>query len=88
MRREVLAHLGYRRLDMDYVHPSWQGDGEAVGGLNLGFLSSDESVDSVPGALIGRFLRTYYDILNPKPAAWTEMVEAVERRDRVALLPL
>jgi len=88
VRREVLAHLGYRRLDMDYVHPSWQGDGEAVGGLQLGFLASDESMDSVPGELIGRFLRTYYEILNPKPAAWTEMVEAVERRDRVALLPL
>ncbi|TLS49454.1 GNAT family N-acetyltransferase [Paenibacillus antri] len=88
VRREVLSHLGYRRLDMDYVHPSWQGDGEAVGGLNLGFLAADESTESVPGALVGRFLRTYYDILNPKPAAWTAMVEAVERRDRVGLLPL
>ncbi|MCI3927196.1 GNAT family N-acetyltransferase [Paenibacillus sp. TRM 82003] len=88
VRREVLAHLGYRRLDMDYVHPSWQGDGEAVGGLNLGFLAADETMSAVPGALIGRFLRTYYEILNPKPAAWTAMVEAVEKRDRVALLPL
>jgi hypothetical protein len=88
VRREVLAHLGYRRLDMDYVHPSWQGDGEAVGGLNLGFMAADEWRTSVPGALIGRFLRTYYEILNPKPAAWIAMVEAVEARGEVALLPL
>jgi hypothetical protein len=88
VRREVLAHLGYRRLDMEYVHPSWQGDGEAVGGLNLGFLAADESMRSVPGTLIGKFLRTYYDILNPKPAAWSAMVETVESRGEVPLLPL
>jgi len=88
VRREVLAHLGYLRLDMDYVHPSWQGDGEAVGGLNLGFLPADEATTSLPGALIAKFLRTYYAILNPKPAAWTAMVEETERRESVALLPL
>ena len=88
VRREVLAHLGYKRLDMEYVHPSWQGDGEAVGGLNLGFQPADDAMDSLPGSLIARFLRTYYEILNPKPAAWLEMVEAVEKREKVALLPL
>lgn len=88
VRREVLAHLGYRRLDMDYVHPSWQGDGEAVGGLQLGFMSSDESVSTVPGSLIAKFLHTYYEVLNPKPQAWIDMIEAVEKRGEVELLPL
>lgn len=88
VRREVLAHLGYRRLDFAYVHPSWQGDGAAVGGLDLCFMPADDSLEHVPGALIGRFLRTYYGALNPKPDAWREMVEAVERRESVALLPL
>lgn len=88
VRREVLAHLGYRRLDFDYIHPSWQRDGEAVGGLNLGFQAADETMEGVPGALIGKFLRTYYAALDPKPAAWLQMVEAVERRESVALLPL
>lgn len=88
VRREVLSHLGYRRLDMAYVHPSWQGDGEAVGGLDLGFLPAEESMESVPGALIARFLRTYYEPLNPKPAAWHEMIEAVEGRASIPLLPL
>ena len=88
VRREVLAHLGYRRLDLAYVHPSWQGDGEAVGGLDLCFMPADESMEHVPGALIGRFLRTYYAALDPKPDVWHRMVADVERREAVALLPL
>ena len=38
VRREVLSHLGYKRLDFPYVHPSWNNDGEAVTGLDLCFL--------------------------------------------------
>lgn len=30
VRREVLSHLGYQRLDFPYVHPSWQGDGKRL----------------------------------------------------------
>jgi len=88
VRREVLAHLGYKRLDLEYVHPSWQGDGEAVTGLQLGFMPADESLASLSGSLIARFLRTYYAGLNPKPSAWESMVEAVAQREEVALLPL
>lgn len=87
VRREVLAHLGYRKLDMDYVHPSWQGDGEAVGELDLCYLPYEET-ESLPGALIGQFLRTYYTILPNKPAAWSEMVEQAEKRERIKLLPI
>jgi len=54
----------------------------------LGFQPADDAMDSLPGSLIARFLRTYYEFLNPKPAAWLEMVEAVEKREKVALLPL
>ncbi len=87
VRREVLAHLGYRRLNFGYVHPSWQGDGEAVGGLDLCFLPYEESA-SLAGSFIAKFLRTYYSVLEPKPAQWTEMVEALEQRNAVELLPL
>ncbi|GGN99729.1 hypothetical protein [Saccharibacillus kuerlensis] len=87
VRREVLAHLGYRRLNFDYVHPSWQGDGEAVGGLDLCFLPYEEA-SSLPGSFIAKFLRTYYSVLEPKPDLWTKMVESLERQDRIELLPL
>lgn len=88
VRREVLAHLGYRKLDFPYVHPSWTGDGEAVGELDLCFLAYDEGVDSLPGALIARFLNTYYAVLPNKPQAWYDMTESVGVRERVALLPI
>ncbi|NGZ77404.1 GNAT family N-acetyltransferase [Saccharibacillus alkalitolerans] len=87
VRREVLAHLGYRRLDFDYVHPSWQGDGEAVGGLDLCFLPYEEA-SSLPGPFVAKFLRTYYSVLEPKPAQWLDMVETLERQESVKLLPL
>jgi hypothetical protein len=38
VRREVLSHLGYKRTDIDYVHPSWNNDGEAVSGLDFCFM--------------------------------------------------
>lgn len=87
VRREVLAHLGYRRLNFEYVHPSWQGDGEAVSGLDLCFLPYRES-RSLPGTFVAKFLRTYYSVLEPKPAKWTRMVETLENTDSVELLPL
>lgn len=88
VRREVLFHIGYRRLDMDYVHPSWQQNGEAVGGLQLGFLAADPDLPSISGSLVAQFLRTYYAPLEPKPKAWYDMVEAVATKDAVRLLPL
>lgn len=88
VRREVLAHLGYRRLDFTYVHPSWNNDGEAVSELDLCFLSYDPSVDSLPGALIEKFLRRYYAVLAQKPDAWEHMVSEVGAREQVELLPL
>ena len=88
VRREVLAHLGYRRLDFTYVHPSWNNDGEAVSELDLCFLAYDPSTQSLPGALIEKFLRRYYAVLAQKPAAWEQMVDEVGQRDQVALLPL
>lgn len=87
VRREVLAHLGYRKLDMDYVHPSWLGDGEAVGELDLCYLSYEEEA-VLPGSLVAQFLQTYYAILPNKPAAWHRMVEQAGGRERIALLPI
>lgn len=88
VRREVLAHLGYRRLDFTYVHPSWNNDGEAVSELDLCFLSYDSSVDALPGTLIEKFLRRYYAVLAQKPDAWEHMVSEVGEREQVDLLPL
>lgn len=88
VRREVLSHLGYKRLDLEYVHPSWQQDGEAVGGLDLGFLPADENMASVPASLVARFLKTYYAALDPKPQQWIDMVNRLESRGDIALLPL
>ncbi|MNO02358.1 hypothetical protein D3C81_2227380 [compost metagenome] len=72
---------------MDYVHPSWLGDGEAVGELDLCYLSYEEA-DALPGALVARFLKTYYAILPNKPAAWNAMVEKAEERKQIKLLPI
>ncbi len=58
VRREVLSHLGYKRLDFTYVHPSWNNDGEAVTGLDLGFLPMTERSD-VETDLIVSFLKRY-----------------------------
>ncbi|WP_409342968.1 GNAT family N-acetyltransferase [Paenibacillus sp. MBLB4367] len=88
VRREVLSHLGYRRLELAYVHPSWNNDGEAVTGLDLGFLAYDEEQDSVPAELIVRFLTRYYAVLPNKPQAWLDMIESLKTRDAVKLLPL
>jgi hypothetical protein len=88
VRREVLSHLGYKRIDFPYVHPSWQNDGEAVTGLDLCFLPTDEDQDSLEAELIVTFLTRYYAVLPQKPQAWVEMVERLSGLDRVALRPI
>ncbi|MBT2644924.1 GNAT family N-acetyltransferase [Bacillus sp. ISL-41] len=88
VRREVLSHLGYKRIDMDYVHPSWENDGEAVEGLDLCFMPTDENTQELPAALITDFLTTYYSVLENKPEKWIKMVEQLKNKETVALLPL
>lgn len=88
VRREVLSHLGYKRLDFTYVHPSWNNDGEAVTGLDLGFLPMTENLYELEADLIVHFLKRYYSVLPNKPQAWLEMIEKLETKEKVALLPL
>ncbi|MFC5465734.1 GNAT family N-acetyltransferase [Lederbergia graminis] len=88
VRREVLSHLGYKRLDFPYVHPSWNNDGEAVSGLDLCYLPSDDHVSELETSLIVKFLRRYYSVLPNKPKEWNEMVQNLEGVDTVKLLPL
>ncbi|MEK5234197.1 GNAT family N-acetyltransferase [Paenibacillus sp. FSL L8-0470] len=88
VRREVLSHLGYKRLDFPYVHPSWTGDGEAVTGLDLCFMPADEEQDRLDASLVGNFLTRYYAVLEDKPEAWLSMVEGLRAQDKLELLPL
>ncbi|SFL59981.1 hypothetical protein SAMN03159341_107306 [Paenibacillus sp. 1_12] len=88
VRREVLSHLGYQRLELDYVHPSWENNGEAVEVLDLCFLPSDEDCTEVPATLIVQFLTRYYSVLPDKPLQWQQMIEGLKQRDTVALFPL
>ncbi|NGQ96729.1 GNAT family N-acetyltransferase [Brevibacillus sp. SYP-B805] len=88
VRREVLSHLGYKRLDFAYVHPSWSNDGEAVTGLDLCFLPTDDDLQELPAELIVKFLKRYYSVLPNKPKTWHDMVEQLEAKERIALLPL
>ncbi|PLR80910.1 GNAT family acetyltransferase [Bacillus canaveralius] len=88
VRREVLSHLGYKRLDFTYVHPSWKNDGEAVTGLDLCFMPDDENVNEIPAQLVVDFLKNYYTVLPNKPSEWLNMVEQLERQESVLLLPL
>ena len=88
VRREVLSHLGYRKLDLSYVHPSWDHEGKAVTELDLGFWSADETLPSLPASLVSAFLRQYYEALPNKPKAWHEMIGRLDARDDVPLLPL
>jgi hypothetical protein len=87
VRREVLSHLGYKRLNFPYVHPSWNNDGEAVEGLDLSFLPMDSNPDQLETDLIVSFLKDYYAVLPNKPKAWYEMVEALEAKETVELRP-
>lgn len=88
VRREVLSHLGYKRLDFPYVHPSWKNDGEAVTGLDLCFLPADDNLSELQTDLIVKFLRRYYSVLPNKPKAWNEMIEDLEVKESIALLPI
>ncbi|RXZ81859.1 GNAT family N-acetyltransferase [Paenibacillaceae bacterium] len=88
VRREVLSHIGYCRLDFPYVHPSWDHLGQAVTGLDLCFLPADDTRTALPAELVHRFLTTYYAALPNKPDAWTQMMADLQSREEVALLPL
>ncbi|PLR78447.1 GNAT family acetyltransferase [Bacillus sp. V3-13] len=88
VRREVLSHLGYKRLDFTYVHPSWKNDGEAVTGLDLCFMPVDENLSEIPAQLVVDFLKNYYAVLPNKPTEWLNMVEQLEKQESVSLLPL
>lgn len=88
VRREVLAHLGYKRLDFPYVHPSWNNDGEPVTGLDLCFLPTDGNLKELPTSLIVKFLKRYYTVLSNKPISWYVMVQNLEKNKQVQLLPI
>lgn len=88
VRREVLSHIGYKRLDLDYVHPSWDHEGQAVEGLDLCFLPADEELAEIPSALVSKFLVTYYSALPNKPQQWVDMVKKLEVQETVRLMPL
>lgn len=88
VRREVLSHLGYRKLDFTYVHPSWDHEGKAVTELDLCFLPTDEAISGMPASLIVEFLRQYYEALPNKPKQWLEMVSSLEHQSDITLLPM
>ena len=88
VRREVLSHLGYKRLNFPYVHPSWQHDGEAVSGLDLCFWPTNDDMTEINAELVATFLRGYYAVLPAKPDAWLDMIEELESKETVDLLPL
>ncbi|RKP56912.1 GNAT family N-acetyltransferase [Cohnella endophytica] len=88
VRREVLSHLGYRKLDFAYVHPSWDHEGKAVSDLDLGFLPAEDATETLPTELIVRFLKTYYTALPNRPREWEEMISALGQETDIALMPL
>lgn len=88
VRREVLSHLGYKRIDFPYVHPSWENNGEAVSGLDLCFMPINDELYILPTALVKDFLITYYSILSNKPQEWLDMIERLGEKESISLLPL
>ncbi|WP_066300701.1 GNAT family acetyltransferase [Bacillus sp. FJAT-29937] len=88
VRREVLSHLGYKRLDLSYIHPSWKNDGEAVKGLDFCFMPTDDNVSEIPAQLVSDFLTTYYSVLSNKPQEWVQMIEEIKNKSQIKLLPL
>ena len=88
VRREVLSHLGYQRLNFSYVHPSWKNDGEAVRGLDFCFMPIDESTTEIPAKLVVDFLTDYYSVLSNKPQEWLQMIADLKGKETVKLLPL
>ncbi|MFC5531923.1 GNAT family N-acetyltransferase [Cohnella yongneupensis] len=88
VRREVLSHLGYRKLDLEYVHPSWDHEGKAVTELDLSFLPADNKLTHIPAALVSEFLRQYYEALPNKPKEWLKMIAELDARETIDLMPL
>lgn len=88
VRREVLSHLGFKRIDFNYVHPSWENDGTAVKGLDLCFMPTNENVNELPSSLVVDFLTTYYSVLSNKPQEWLDMVEKLKSQETAVLRPL
>ncbi len=88
VRREVLSHLGYRKLDFTYVHPSWDHEGKAVTELDLGFCPTDDTRQCLSASLISSFLKQYYSALPNKPREWMEMISGLDNSDEIKLLPL
>ncbi|WP_150275774.1 GNAT family N-acetyltransferase [Paenibacillus tepidiphilus] len=88
VRREVLSHLGYKRIGFPYVHPSWQGDGEAVAGLDLCFMPQDDEQTQLEAQLVADFLTRYYAVLENKPQEWLDMVTRLRTQDKLPLLPI
>ncbi len=86
VRREVLAHLGYKKINFPYVHPSWNNDGEAVEGLDLCFLPMASNGNEISADLVVQFLKRYYSVLSNKPQAWIDMVADLETKEKLALL--
>lgn len=88
VRREVLSHLGYQRLDFPYVHPSWKNDGEAVEGLDLCFMPTDATITEIEASLVVDFITDYYTVLPNKPQRWIDMVEDLKNRKTILLQSL
>ncbi|MFD1735054.1 GNAT family N-acetyltransferase [Bacillus salitolerans] len=88
VRREVLSHMGYKRLNFPYVHPSWENDGACVSGLDLCFLPVEESLNEIDAQLVVDFLTTYYSALSNKPVEWVEMVNSLKEKKTIPLLEL
>ena len=88
IRREVLSHLGFKKLDFDYVHPSWKNDGVAVSGLDFCFMPLNEEVSEISSELIVDFLTDYYSVLSNKPIEWIQMIDLLKQSPTVKLLPL
>lgn len=87
VRREVLAHLGYKKINFEYVHPSWNNDGEAVTGLDLCFLPMKDNRE-IPSNLVVDFLKRYYTVLPNKPESWHEMINEIEMKESLELLDI
>ncbi|OMF38289.1 GNAT family acetyltransferase [Paenibacillus sp. FSL H8-0548] len=88
VRREVLSHIGYKRIAFPYVHPSWDHEGQAVAELDLCFLPQDEELSVIAASLVATFLEGYYSALPNKPAEWISMMETIRGMDTLELLPL
>lgn len=88
VRREVLSHMGYKKLDFPYLHPSWKNDGEAVKGLDFCFMPADEEITEIPSELVINFLTEYYSVLSAKPQDWYTMIEQLKEKEHISLLPL